>query len=63
MANEKIIKSPEEEYLNSIGIYLDATTLIVHINGRNRQPDLCQLLKDYALNNRYFKQSNDKKNN
>lgn len=48
MVSEEVIKSPEEEYLNSIGIYLDATTLIVHIDGKNRQPDLCQLLRDYA---------------
>ena len=60
MVGEKVIKSPEEEYLNSIGIYLDATTLIVHIDGKNRQPDLCQLLRDYALNNRYNK-TTDKK--
>jgi hypothetical protein len=37
-----------EEYLNSIGIELEKTTLVVNIDGINRQPDLCKLMEDYS---------------
>jgi hypothetical protein len=38
-----------EEYLISIGIELQCTTLIVHIEGSNRQPDLVRIMEDYYL--------------
>jgi hypothetical protein len=37
-----------KEYLKSIGIELEKTTLIVNIDGANRQPDLCLLMEDFA---------------
>ena len=37
-----------KEYLKSIGIEMEKTTLIVNIDGANRQPDLCLLMEDFA---------------
>jgi hypothetical protein len=37
-----------EEFLKSIDIDLKSTTLVVHIDGHNRQPDLCSIMEMYA---------------
>jgi hypothetical protein len=37
-----------KEFLESMNIELKSTTLVVHIDGHNRQPDLCSLLEMYA---------------
>ena len=37
-----------EEFLRSIDIELNATTLVVNIDGYNRQPDLCKIMEMYA---------------
>lgn len=37
-----------EEFLKSIDIELNSTTLVVNIDGFNRQPDLCSIMEMYA---------------
>ena len=37
-----------EEFLKSIDIELNSTTLVVNIDGYNRQPDLCKIMEMYA---------------
>lgn len=37
-----------ESYLKTLGIELEKTTLVVNIDGVNRQPDLCEIMEDYA---------------
>lgn len=37
-----------EEFLKSIDIELNSTTLVVNIDGFNRQPDLCAIMEMYA---------------
>ena len=37
-----------EEFLKSIDIELKSTTLVVNIDGYNRQPDLCLIMEMYA---------------
>ncbi len=37
-----------EEFLKSINIELKSTTLVVHIDGHNRQPNLCDVMEMYA---------------
>jgi len=37
-----------EEFLKSVDIDLKSTTLVVHIDGYNRQPDLCDIMEMYA---------------
>ncbi len=44
-------------FLESIGIDLKATTLIVNIDGVNRQPNLLKLMEDYYTK----KKEHDKK--
>lgn len=36
-----------ETFLESQGIFKSNTTLICHIDGCNRQPDLCSLLENF----------------
>lgn len=36
-----------KEYLESLSIKLECTTLIVNIDGINRQPDLVKIMEDY----------------
>jgi hypothetical protein len=37
-----------EEFLKLINIELKSTTLVVHIDGHNRQPNLCDIMEMYA---------------
>jgi hypothetical protein len=37
-----------KEFLKSIDIELNSTTLVVNIDGYNRQPDLCAIMEMYA---------------
>lgn len=37
-----------EEFLKSIDIELKNTTLVVNIDGYNRQPDICSIMEMYA---------------
>jgi len=36
-----------KEFLESLGIKIECTTLIVNIDGVNRQPNLVKLMEDY----------------
>lgn len=37
-----------KEFLESIDIELKSTTLVVNIDGYNRQPNLCDIMEMYA---------------
>jgi hypothetical protein len=37
-----------KEFLETLNIDLKSTTLVVHIDGHNRQPDLCNIMDMYA---------------
>lgn len=38
-----------KEFLNQNGIELEKTTLIVYYDGAMRQPNLCELMEEYAI--------------